>query len=148
MTMCGIVAVVRRPSDRPVPDAPGLATRLEEAARHLERGGVAALRTAAELIESVDAELRGSPGVRCLLGDRAGFVAVEHHAGLLPPAVERLEADLDTGAVAVAPTDWEAVNAAVVRLKDAVWAVDRDRLRTARAVADLAGPDAGPGALD
>ena len=35
----------------------------------------------------------------------------------------------------------EAVNAAVIRLKDAVWAIDRDRVRTARAVADLAGSE-------
>ena len=28
----------------------------------------------------------------------------------------------------------ESVNAAVIRLKDAVWAVQRDRLRTAKAV--------------
>ena len=37
----------------------------------------------------------------------------------------------------------EAVNAAVIRLKDAVWAVDNDRVRTARAVADLAGSEPG-----
>jgi len=146
--MCGIVAVVRRPSDRPIPDATALAARLEEAAHRLGSTDVASLSAAAELIESVDAELRGTPGVRCLLGDRAGFVAVEHHAGALPPAVERIEADLDVGAAGVAPAELEAVNAALVRLKDAVWAVARDRLRSARAVADLAGPDAGPAALD
>src|SRR4029453_14641381 len=37
----------------------------------------------------------------------------------------------------------EAVNAAVVRLKDAVWSIERDRVRTARAVADLAGSEPG-----
>ncbi|MBA2325990.1 MAG: SIS domain-containing protein [Actinobacteria bacterium] len=146
--MCGIVAVVRRPSDRPVPDATGLASRLEEATRRLDGTDLASLRAAAELIESVDAELRGTPGVRCLLGDRAGLLAVEHHVGALQPAVDRIEAELDAASAPVAPGEWEAVNAAVVRLKDAVWAVGRDRLRNARAVADLAGPDAGPAALD
>ncbi|MGQ0802548.1 MAG: SIS domain-containing protein [Actinomycetota bacterium] len=142
------MAVVRRPSDRPVPDATALAARLEEAARRLEGSDLASLSAAAELIESVDGELRGSPGVRCLLGDRAGLVAVEHHVGALQPAVDRIEAELDAGSAAVAPGQWEAINAAVVRLKDAVWAVGRDRLRNARAVADLAGPDAGPAALE
>ena len=42
----------------------------------------------------------------------------------------------------------EAVNAAVIRLKDALWAVQRDRLPTARAVADLAGPLPTPSAVD
>ncbi|HUF83389.1 MAG TPA: SIS domain-containing protein, partial [Acidimicrobiia bacterium] len=142
------MAVVRRPSDRPVPDATTLAANLEDAAHRLGSSDLASLSAAAELIESVDAELRGSPGIRCLLGDRAGLVAVEHHAGALAPALERLEAELDAGSAGVAPGEWEVVNAAVVRLKDAAWAVGRDRLRTARAVADLAGPDAGSAALD
>ena len=47
-----------------------------------------------------------------------------------------------------ADVDVEAVNAALVRLKDAVWAVRRDRLRTARAVADLARPGAGAAAVE
>ena len=54
--------------------------------------------------------------------------------------VATIEADLDHGAALRSP-DLEAVNAALVRLKDAAWAVQRDRLRTARAVADLAGPE-------
>jgi glucosamine--fructose-6-phosphate aminotransferase (isomerizing) len=40
------------------------------------------------------------------------------------------------------------MNAAVVRLKDAVWAVRRDRLRNATAVSDLAGRDAGAAAIE
>ena len=42
----------------------------------------------------------------------------------------------------------ESVNAAFIRLKDAVWAVQRDRLRTAKAVADLAGPAPTQSAID
>ena len=153
--MCGIVAVVRRPSGRAVPDASSLAAGLEEALGFLDHADLASLAAAAERIEAVDAELRGTPGVRCLLGDRVGLVAIEHHAGALQIAIDRLEADLDAGAFTggagapgVAPGFWEAVNAALVRLRDAVWAVARDRLRTAAAVADLAGPDAGAAALE
>ena len=54
--------------------------------------------------------------------------------------VATIEADLDHGAALRSP-DLEAVNAALVRLKDAAWAVQRDRLRTAREVAELAGPE-------
>ncbi|MFP3900801.1 MAG: SIS domain-containing protein [Acidimicrobiia bacterium] len=42
----------------------------------------------------------------------------------------------------------ERTNAALVRLKDAVWAVGRDRTRTARAVADLAGSEPGWSAVE
>ncbi|HEX6311092.1 MAG TPA: SIS domain-containing protein [Acidimicrobiia bacterium] len=151
--MCGIVAVVRRPSERAVPNASELAGGLEAARSALEQADLAALAAAAERIEAVDAELRGTPGVRCLLEDRAGFVAIEHHAEALRLALERLESDLDAGndaggVAGVAPGDWETVNAAMVRLRDAVWAVARDRLRTAVAVGDLAGPDAGPAAIE
>ena len=40
------------------------------------------------------------------------------------------------------------MNAALVRLKDAVWAVGHDRLRTARAVADLCGSDLAASAIE
>jgi glucosamine--fructose-6-phosphate aminotransferase (isomerizing) len=152
--MCGIVAVVRRPSGRAVPDGSALVADLDESIRLLEgvdRDGAdpaAALGVAAEHIEAVDALLRGAPGVRCLLGDRAATVAIEHRAGTLQQSVDRLEAELDAGTAGVAPGEWEAVNAAVVRLKDAVWALARDRLRTARAVAGLAGQGAGAAALE
>ncbi|MGH9138534.1 MAG: SIS domain-containing protein, partial [Acidimicrobiales bacterium] len=43
--------------------------------------------------------------------------------------------------------DLEAANAALVRLKDAAWALQRDRLRTARLVGELAGPGAGEAAI-
>src|SRR5690606_9429612 len=62
---------------------------------------------------------------------------------------------LDTGAAAGdgdgTPGDLaqiEAVNAAVIRLKDAVWAIGNDRVATARAVADLAGSEPGWGATE
>jgi glucosamine--fructose-6-phosphate aminotransferase (isomerizing) len=150
--MCGIVAVVRRPSRRAVPDASVLAAGLDEALGLLERADAATLAAAAERVEAVDAALHGTPGVRCLLDDRAGQVAIEHHAEALRLALDRLEGELDARALdagaSAAGGDWEAINAALVRLRDSVWAVERDRLRTAAAVADLAGPDAGPAAIE
>ena len=40
------------------------------------------------------------------------------------------------------------MNAALVAVRDGAWAIGRDRLRTARAVAALAGPGAGPAAIE
>ena len=71
--MCGIIAVVRRPSTRPTPDAQdvvvpvtGLAALLRAAA-----DGTEALHTTADELTTVDALLRGVPGVRLLLEDES-----------------------------------------------------------------------------
>src|SRR5207249_1790242 len=48
----------------------------------------------------------------------------------------------------LAPAGLEQVNAALVRARDAVWAVGRDRLRTAREVASLAGGDPSVAAIE
>ena len=67
----------------PLPDAGDLAARLEAAVRRLRDDRLRRADGAADLIEQVDGELRGAPGVRALLGDRAGSCAIEHHAGAL-----------------------------------------------------------------
>src|SRR6478672_4009314 len=75
--MCGIVAVLRRPTDRPPPELAGLAD-LVAAARSEVDHGIAHVETrrrdfeaAAGHLGTVDAALRGSAGVRALLGDPA-----------------------------------------------------------------------------
>jgi glucosamine--fructose-6-phosphate aminotransferase (isomerizing) len=154
--MCGIVSVLRRRAGRVPPDCGPLVAELQLAASQL--GGAtssaapddlaAYFAAATERVEAVDAALAGVPGVRALLADRAGQVAVEHRVEELRRRVETVEATLDAGERDLAPSQLEAVNAALVRLKDALWAVGRDRLRCARAVADLAGSDVGLGAID
>jgi glucosamine--fructose-6-phosphate aminotransferase (isomerizing) len=145
--MCGIIAVVRRPGDRlpPNPDdvrplVLGAAARL--VAADLDVVGIDAL--AADL-EAADTLLRGVPGVRCLLAAPDLAAAVDAAADDLWAALASLEARLDAGALEGPAL--EAVNASVVRVKDAVWNVQRDRLRTARLVGELAGPNAGPAAI-
>jgi glucosamine--fructose-6-phosphate aminotransferase (isomerizing) len=150
--MCGIVAVLRRSSGRMPPDGAHLLAELEQAVAALNDAGLGALGPVAERVEEVDALLRGSPGVRALLGELALAVGVEHHVDQLQLALERVEAALDAGAEDLTTAELETVNAALVRCKDAVWAVGHDRLRTARAVADLCGgtalTDLGSAAID
>ena len=152
--MCGIVAVLRRSSGRMPPDGAHLLGELEQAVGALGDASEVrpdALTQAAALVETVDALLKGAPGVRALLGDRALAVGVEHHAEQLQLATDRVEAALDENGALTADLstiELEDVNAALVRLKDAVWAVGHDRLRTARAVADLCGSDLGPTAIE
>jgi glucosamine--fructose-6-phosphate aminotransferase (isomerizing) len=145
--MCGIVGVVRRRSRREPPSGRALAARLDEALARA-RLDPSALGEVAALIEAVDAALRGVPGVRALVGDPAGAAAVDASAAGVERRLLALEADLDAGAVTVVPAELEVINAALVRCRDAVWAVRADRLRTAREVAAFAGAGASVAALE
>src|SRR5215204_7085407 len=150
--MCGIVAVLRRSSGRMPPEGARLLDDLEQAVGALtgtdQVAGPDVLARVAAKVDDVDSLLKGSPGVRALLGDRALFVGVEHHVEQLQLATDRVEAALDANAADLSTVELEDVNAALVRLKDAVWAVGHDRLRTARAVADLSGSDLAPSAIE
>src|SRR2546423_1181009 len=135
--MCGILAVVRRPSTR-TPPTPGqlqAALDLADGAMALGRDGL--LATAGHL-ESVDRALRGVPGVLALARNDELTADIEGRLDSIEADAAAFEQALDAGELPVAATDVEAVNAALIRLKDAIWAVRRDRLRTATAVAALA----------
>ncbi|MSV82416.1 MAG: SIS domain-containing protein, partial [Actinobacteria bacterium] len=140
--MCGIVALLSRPSQRPAPTRDWLFSRLDAAIdAHADGPGAVA-----GPVEEVDAALKGLPGVQALVGHpeiSAGIVARLDQIDALALAFER---SLESGGVV--PADMiEATNAALIRLKDAAWAVRNDRLRTARAVEALSGRDAGTTSL-
>ncbi|HUQ39654.1 MAG TPA: SIS domain-containing protein [Acidimicrobiales bacterium] len=143
--MCGIVAVLERPSDRPVPASADLLAAIDRALTAL--GDDTGLGRASDEIEAVDAALRGAPGVQALLADGTLTHGIEERLAAASSQVADLEARLDAGSVAGDGAAIEALNAAVVRLKDALWAVGRDRLAHARAVGGLAGAVDGPTAL-
>jgi glutamine---fructose-6-phosphate transaminase (isomerizing) len=151
--MCGIVAVVRRPSRRQPPSLPALGDVLDAALADLlaALGGEdpgATLARAAEGLESVDTALRGAAGVAALLGDPAAADEVAGRAARLETAIAEVEAELDAGSHAITGQRLEDVNASLLRAKDAGWALRHDRLRTAAAVGDLAGPGAGAAAIE
>ena len=143
LAMCGIVGVVRRPSRREPPDGQLLVAELD-AARDASRHSTPARSTTRPRSSRVSTGPAGCP--RCPGPPRRPGRARPHRAHRRASSRQRLlglEADLDAGTVSVSPAELEALNAALVRCKDAVWAVSADRLRTARAVADLAGEASG-----
>ncbi|MCU1452932.1 MAG: glucosamine 6-phosphate synthetase, contains amidotransferase and phosphosugar isomerase domain [Acidimicrobiales bacterium] len=148
--MCGIIAVLRRPSDRIPATSEAVLALLDGAADALPAGPVAqrgpAIVTLAERVEAVDRLLRGTPGVRTLLADRVLPEALDGILDRVALVVADIERELDASALDAAVL--EETNAAIIRLKDAAWAVQRDRLPNARAVEDLAGPDAAPSAVE
>jgi glucosamine--fructose-6-phosphate aminotransferase (isomerizing) len=148
--MCGIIAVVRRRSARSVPTSAELTSLLEGGAGELRAAPAGALDAAvaavADRVEEVDRLLRGTPGIAALLGDRTLTPAIDTSCTEIGLALAEREGALDEDPASGLVL--ESVNAAFIRLKDAVWAVQRDRLRTAKAVADLAGPAPTQSAID
>ncbi len=150
--MCGIIAVVRRPDERTPPTSAALLDLLDPVPRLLADLSpdrlAAVLDQAALRVAEADGLLRGVPGVRALLADRALIDRIELLMAGVAQQVDALERDLDEGEARGRPLDGlEQINANLVRLKDACWAVERDRLRTTRLVDELAGTDASHAAI-
>jgi glutamine---fructose-6-phosphate transaminase (isomerizing) len=140
--VCGIIAVLRAPGERRRPQANEILDPLRSALAALAEPAdlATALTEAAGLISGVDRVLRGPEGVAALLHDRDLSTRATALAAELSLRTLTLDGELDRSG-GPQGEDLEAVNAAMVALKDAVWAVDRDRLPTAVAVADLVGAD-------
>jgi glucosamine--fructose-6-phosphate aminotransferase (isomerizing) len=143
--MCGIISVVRPAGARVAPSVDQVTQPLRDAIDALASGLplVDACTRAAERLEASDARLRGTDGVCALVHDRRLLADVEGLTAELGDTVQAIEARLDAHPAATDQEPLEAVNAAIVRLKDAVWAIERDRVPTARAVANLAGSEPG-----
>jgi glutamine---fructose-6-phosphate transaminase (isomerizing) len=155
--MCGIIAILRRPSGRTAPPVAPLLKALDYVAERLGRAADTpdpelrqTFGEAAATLDAVNRSLTGTAGVACLLS-RPGLPvaeAVAARAAVLESHIARIERRLDAGDVLLSPAELEAVNAALIGVKDAVWAIGEDRVRSARAIADLAfgaygsGPDA------
>src|SRR5690606_21969019 len=85
-------------------------------------------------------------GVALLVRDGGIGTRIAAACGTASSWVREVEAALDDdGATAASVED---LNAALLRLKDAVWAVDQDRLPTAARVRDLVGAGAGWSAIE
>jgi glutamine---fructose-6-phosphate transaminase (isomerizing) len=148
--MCGIIAIARRPGQRAATDPESVRRSMDAAAAAVAglTGQVtaAALTAVAEPLEAADALLHGPAGITALL-EVAGLAdEVAAQSRKIAGVLDVLETQLDEGDLE--PREgFEAVNAAVIRVKDALWAVERDRLGAAEVVAELAGPEAGPAAV-
>ncbi|MBL8731183.1 MAG: SIS domain-containing protein [Planctomycetes bacterium] len=146
--MCGIIAVLRRRSRRASPAPDSLRTLLRTAETNFAAGrGLAELTRAADALAAIDRELRGAPGTTVLLQQPALREELRARTTALQQELSQFERSLDEGAPLAAPdAGQEQRNQALLRVKDALWAVLRDRLPHADAVLALAGGDPGLGA--
>ncbi len=136
--MCGIVALVSRPSARPVPAASEVVALLDAAVADRTD-----LPRATDILTRVDALLHGVPGVRALIDQRHLVTAIEERLARFDDVIAQRDAALDT-------VDSESLEVGARELgavRDVIWAIRRDRLRTASEVAAMAGRDASTAAI-
>src|SRR5688572_13098147 len=123
--MCGIVAVLQRPSSRTAPPADeilaGVAAGIAALAQHPD--DPRALAAGAGALEAADAVLRGISGLQALLAAPSLEAAMEEAIGEVTDLAAELERRLDAGEVAVDGPVLELLNAGLIRLKDAAWAL-------------------------
>ena len=138
--MCGIVAIVSRPSARPSLTA-------AQVVEHLDRAVAApTLNAAAEILSELNAQLLGVPGMLTLVGRHELIAGMAARLDQLDGRIADREGELEAGN-GLSPDAIEHINAELLTARDAVWALRKDRLLTAKAVADFAGRDAGEAAV-
>ncbi|MEZ5342553.1 MAG: SIS domain-containing protein [Acidimicrobiales bacterium] len=141
--MCGIIGIVRKRTTRSTPAAADILGAIDAAGALVldprSSDLAATLQAIGSTLGAVDIELRGEAGVLAFAADAS--LASEISARLRPiaEAVAGVEGFLDVHGDEL--DDLESVNAAMVVAKDALWAIERDRIRTALAVLALAGDD-------
>ncbi len=147
--MCGIIAVVRRPSTRATPTSQAVLDLVVGQAALFVSGPDATDTIAgvgARLAEA-DAFLRGVPGLRLLLAEPSLGPALVHHCDELLAAVEQEEQRLEQDGT-LSTSQLEARNQALIAVRDGVWAITRDRLRAAEVVSRLNGGAMQTGSLE
>jgi glucosamine--fructose-6-phosphate aminotransferase (isomerizing) len=145
--VCGIIALVRGPGPRNVLPASDVLDRLDAIARGLTDGSdrVAVAEAVTAQLGELDRLLGSGDGIALLVRHRDVATRVAATCREVGGWIDRTDAELDAGGdgdAGATARSLEETNAAMLGLKDAWWAVERDRLPTAAAVRDLVGPEA------
>jgi glucosamine--fructose-6-phosphate aminotransferase (isomerizing) len=133
--MCGIVAIIRRPSTRAVPTAAQVLTLANGATKAFDADSVEALNECGRSLQELNALLLGVPGAIALL-QLPGLVF--EVTAQLEPLVDALASAADKAferGIVIA----EGLNAARRSVKDTLWAVLRDRLSVPDGIKTLGG---------
>ena len=137
--MCGIVALVSRPSTRAVPTPDEILALIDGAVRADD------ISAMADRLQRANSLLKGVPGVRALLDHRELALGITARLDRVDAVVAEEDSVLESGVVS--GDELESRATALIALRDATWAIRNDRLRTANAVLELSGRDANPGSI-
>ena len=138
--MCGIIGILSRPGSRAVPEAADIVALLDAAVASQHD-----LHMVADALMAADQMLRGDAGIQCMATNPALAASLIERLNLIDAVADAEEARIDALHVDTSTLDSES--ARLSRVRDASWAIRRDRLRTADAVIALAGDAAVASAL-
>jgi len=138
--MCGIIGILSRPGSRAVPEAADIVALLDAAVASQHD-----LHMVADALMAADQMLRGDAGIQCMAANPALAASLIERLNLVDAVADAEEARIDALHVDTSTLDSES--ARLSRVRDASWAIRRDRLRTAEAVVALAGDNAVASAL-
>ena len=134
--MCGIVAVVQGSQDQPLPDLDALIASLEHPGDVFNPVSLEVVEQLASELEHVSRVLRITDGVAALATNPVACAQLSARLDAYAAIFRRVESDLDT---AIAPDELEQTYRSLTAGKDALWAIQHDRIMAAHAVIDLAG---------
>ena len=140
--MCGIIGIVSRPPTRETPTADQILGGLDAALAARPY----ALAVAAQA-GAVNSMLKGLPGVLALAGQVDLVASITSRTDQLMAFAAEIEAGLDSNDAGLDADAQERASADLITLKDSVWTIANDRLRTVREVTALAGPAASTSSL-
>ncbi len=138
--MCGIIAIVRRKSQRTVPQPSEVLALVDLAMRCLQNlptnlKSTSQLQQATSHLNQANQLLDGIAGLRLLLSDKVLRERVYQTIAEVHNLIENIQhSTKNTNHLTL-----EAANAALIKLKDAAWSISNDKLQTAEAVANFSG---------
>ena len=138
--MCGIIGILPKPGTRTAPSRADILQLLDAA--------VAAgtnVRDVADALMAADQLLRGDAGIQALAGNLSLASDIVSRLDIIDAMADAEERRIDALHADTITLDAQA--SALSRVKDASWALRRDRLRTADAVHALAGRNASVSSL-
>ena len=149
--MCGIIAVLSRPETRSVPVAADVLGQLAAVVNQWPLEGAAlpsdaALEVMGQQMSAIDSSLRGDAGMWLMAGNREFVAALWASLDQMQCRITAAENALETSGTLGAAALEHRLGLLTV-LRDAVWSIRMDRLRTAAAVDSLAGAGASRSAI-
>ena len=130
--MCGIIAVLRRPSTREVPELVELLGLLESVSNSLSFEDLKMLKKQVESLDFVNSQLKGLPGFLALLNNESLIPTIETSLDRLFDFFQNPEAQ-----TSLSSNDVELLNALSSRMRDFIWSIKNDRIGSYKRVSDL-----------
>ena len=130
--MCGIIAVLRRPSSREVPELLELFGLLESVSNSFSLHDPGMLEKQVDSLDFVNSQLKGSPGFLALYNNESLVSAIEKSLDQLFDFFQNPEMQLPASS-----DDVEVLNVLSSKVRDLAWSIKNDRIGSYRKVSAL-----------